>query len=103
MRFLASAALCLFCISAQVAPKPAAKSAFDKPTMEAYVRHLLAVVPEVTVQIDDPKPGPTADLKQVDVHFAYGGRSQDETFFVSKDGRHILRGYIYDVAQNPFQ
>ena len=103
MRFPALAALCLFSISAQVAPKPAAKSAFDKPTLEAYVRHLLAVVPEVTVKIDDPKPGPTADLKQVDVHFSYSGRSQDETFFVSKDGRHIVRGFVYDVAQNPFQ
>ena len=103
MRFVASAALCLLSLSAQVAPKPAAKSALDKPTLEVYVRHLLAVIPEVQVKIDDPKPGPTPDLKQVDVHFTYGNRSQDETFYVTKDGQHILRGYVYDVGENPFK
>ena len=48
--------------------------------LEAYVRHLLAVIPEVQVKIDDPKPSATPDLEQVDVHFTYQGRSQDETF-----------------------
>ena len=104
MRFLAvAAALCTLALSAQVAPKPAQKTAFDKPTMEAYVRHLLAVMAEVKVAIDDPKPGPTADLKQVDVHFTYGNRSQEETFFVSKDGQHIFRGFVYGVNDNPFK
>src|SRR5438270_14061350 len=100
MRFPALAALCLFSISAQVAPKPAAKSALDKPTLEAYVRDLLAVVPDVTVKIDDPKPGPTADLKQVDVHFSYRGRSQADAFFVSEEGMNIVRGFVYDVVQH---
>jgi protein-disulfide isomerase len=71
--------------------------------MEAFVRHLLAVIPEVQVKVDEPKPSLVPNLLQVDVHFTYGTRSQDETFFVSKDGRNIVRGYVYDVTKNPFE
>jgi protein-disulfide isomerase len=71
--------------------------------MEAYVRHLLAVIPEVQVKIDDPKPSGTSDLQEVDVHFTYQGRSQDEIFYIAKDGQHIVRGVVYNLGQNPFQ
>ena len=47
------------------------KSALDKTRMEAYVRHLLAVLPEVQVKIDDPKPSGTSELQEVAVHFTY--------------------------------
>jgi protein-disulfide isomerase len=99
MRFVSLAALCLALLSAQEKPKPG----FDKPALEAYVRHLLAVIPEVQVKIDDPKPSSVSTLEQVDVHFIYGERTQDETFYVSKDGHKIIRGYIYDLSQNPFK
>ncbi len=102
MRLAVFAALCLSLpalVSAQEKPKPA----LDKTRMEAYVRHLLAVIPEVQLKIDDPKPSSASDLQQVDVHFTYQGRSQDETFYISKDGQHIIRGVVYNLAQNPFQ
>ena len=99
MRFALVAALCLTLLPAQEKPK----SALDKAQMEAYVRHLLAVIPEVDVKIDDPKPAPVANLLQVDVHFTYGARTQDETFYVTRDGKNLVRGLIYDLAQNPFQ
>jgi protein-disulfide isomerase len=79
------------------------KSSLDKVHMEAYVRHLLAVIPEVQVKIDDPKPSGTSGLEEVGVHFTFQGRSQDETFYVTKDGQHIIRGVVYNLAQNPFQ
>jgi len=80
-----------------------AKPTLDKVKMEAYVRHLLAVIPEVQVKIDDPKPASTPDLQEVDVHFSYQGRSQDETFYLTPDGQHIIRGVVYNLQQNPFQ
>jgi len=79
------------------------KSTLDKTAMESYVRHLLAVIPEVEVKIDDPKPSPVTGLRQVDVHFTYGARTQDETFYVTADGKNMVRGLIYDFAKNPFQ
>ena len=99
MRFALIAALCLSILPAQEKPK----SALDKTQMEAFVRHLLAVIPEVQVKVDDPKPSIVGNLLQVDVHFTYGTRSQDETFFVTKDGHNVVRGYVYDVAKNPFE
>jgi len=101
---LAFLALSLFTLlPAQDKSNPAASSTFDKAKMEAYVRHLLAVIPEVQVKIDDPKPSPAPGLQEVDVHFTYQGRSQDETFYVTKDGQHIIRGVVYNLNQNPFQ
>jgi protein-disulfide isomerase len=99
MRFAIVAALCLSLLPAQDKPK----SAVDKAALETYIRHLLAVIPEVQIKIDDPKPSPVATLQELDVHFTYGPRTQDETFFVSKDGKNIVRGMVYDVAKNPFQ
>ena len=99
MRSVSLAALCVALLAGQDKPKPGV----DRVALEAYVRHLLAVIPEVQVKIDDPKPSPVPNLEQVDVHFIYGARTQDETFYVTKDGHRIIRGYIYDLAQNPFK
>jgi protein-disulfide isomerase len=98
MRFLAIGALCALCVFGE-----AAKSALDKATFEAYLRHLLAISKEVQVIIDDPKPGPLANLKEVTVHFKLGANSEDEIYFVSTDGKKIVRGYVYAADQNPFQ
>lgn len=96
---LAALALSLFTLL----PAQEKSPALDKAKMEAYVRHLLAVIPEVQVKIDDPKPGPTPTLQEVDVHFSYQGRTQDETFYLTADGQHIVRGVVYSLNQNPFQ
>lgn len=102
--FLAALSLSLLTLlPAQEKPKSAATPTLDKAKMEAYVRHLLAVIPEVQVKIDDPKPSSAPDLQEVDVHFTYQGRSQDETFYLTKDGQHVIRGVVYSLNQNPFQ
>jgi len=71
--------------------------------MEGYVRHLLAVLPEVQIKVDDPKPGPTPNLKEVEIHLSYGGQSKEESFYVTNDGQYIISGSVYAVNQNPFQ
>src|ERR1035437_1594446 len=45
----------------------AQKSAFDKPTLEAYVRHLYVLQPQLTVTISDPKPSALPGFKEVRV------------------------------------
>lgn len=99
MRFCLLAALCLFSVSAEVKPK----SAFDKPTFESYVRHLLLVDPRVEIKVDDPKAGPIAGLKELDVHMTYLGRTQDETFYVSGDGKQVVFGKLFDINYSPFK
>jgi protein-disulfide isomerase len=80
------------------------KSALDKPTLEAYVRHLYVMDSRIAVQIGEPKastelPG----FQEVTVRASQGNQSQDFKFLVSKDGQRILQANVYDVAQNPFK
>lgn len=94
----------LLAVLAFSAPAPnAGKSALNKATMEAYVRHLFVMGPQVKVVIDDPKPSPLPGFLDVMVHASAGPQSQDFTFYVSKDGRKIVQGTVYDIAQNPFK
>ncbi len=81
----------------------AAKSALDKPTMEAYIRHLFVWGPQIAVKIADPKPSRVPGFVEVKVTGSAGAASQEETFYVSKDGRTILRATVYDVRENPFK
>jgi protein-disulfide isomerase len=82
---------------------PVKKSAFDKTTLEAYVRHLFVWGPSIKIQVGDPKPSPLPGFEEVQVHASAGEASTDETFYVAKDGQKIVRGSVYEVTQNPFK
>jgi len=79
------------------------KSALDKATLEAYVRHLFVWGPQIKVDIAPPKPSAIPGMVEVAVVASAGGASQEELFYISKDGQKIIRGTIFDVAQNPFK
>ncbi|HVN06939.1 MAG TPA: thioredoxin domain-containing protein [Bryobacteraceae bacterium] len=79
------------------------KSAFDKPTFEAYVRHLNVWGPQIKVDIADPKPSDMPGFEDVMVHASSGNASADFQYYVSKDGQKIVQGNVYDIAQNPFK
>src|SRR5947209_2291005 len=86
------------------ADAPAQKSAFDKPTLEAYVRHLFLLRPELTVQVLDPNPAALLPgFSEVRVRVSQGNASQEVVLLVSKDGKKILQGNVYDVTNNPFK
>src|SRR5437763_2898537 len=86
------------------ADAPQQKSAFDKPTLEAYIRHLFLLRPELTVHVLDPKPSDLLPgFSEVRVRVSQGNASQDVVLMVSKDGRKIVQGSVYDVTNNPFK
>ncbi len=85
------------------APAARPKSALDKATLEAYVRHLFLWGPPVKIEVRDPKPAPIPGFLEVLVHASAGDATQDETFYVSKDGQKIVRGEIFDIKDNPFR
>lgn len=89
--------------AAHRAPAESKKSAFDKTTLEAYVRHMGVWGPQISVQISDPVPSPIPGLMQVEVHATAGLASQKQTFYISKDGSKIMTGNIYNINKNPFQ
>jgi protein-disulfide isomerase len=93
---------CLLLPIAQPAA-PDKKSALDKPTLEAYVRHLFVWGPQIKVEISDAKPGPLPGMMEVTVRASAGAASQDVLFYVSKDGQKILQGSVYDIKDNPFK
>lgn len=83
---------------------PSRKSALDKATLEAYVRHLYVWDSRITIQVSDPKP--SADLpgfQEVVLRASMGGQSQDVKFLVSKDGQKVLQGSVFDINNNPFK
>ena len=79
------------------------KSALDKAAMEEYVRHLFVWGPQIQVKVGDPKPADLPGFHQISVVASAGGSSQEELFYVSKDGRKIVRGVIFDVDKSPFE
>jgi protein-disulfide isomerase len=80
------------------------KSALDKATLEAYVRHLYVMDNRITVQVLDPKPSTELPgYMDVTVHASAGQQAQDFKFLVSRDGSKILQGSVYDVNNNPFK
>jgi protein-disulfide isomerase len=84
-------------------PPAASRSALDKKTMEDYVRHLFVWGPQITVSVSDAKASELPGFKEVKVLATAGQASQEEVFFVSNDGKKILRGTVFDVGKSPFQ
>jgi len=78
------------------------RSALDKPTLEAYVRHLLIWGPQIEVEISDPQPSDLDGFSIVNVRGSAGQAFQAASFYVSADGKNILRATVYDIDQNPF-
>jgi protein-disulfide isomerase len=84
----------------ETAAKP---SALDKKTLENYVRHLQAWDSSITVEVGDPKPAPMDGFFEVNIHASKNLATQDLAMYVSKDGKHILQGTVYETAENPFK
>ena len=53
-------------------PADVKKSALDKPTFEAYVRHLFVWGPQIKIAIGDPKPAPIPGMLEVSVEASAG-------------------------------
>jgi protein-disulfide isomerase len=79
------------------------KSALDKSALEEYVRHLFVWAPQIQVKVGDPKPSELPGFDQITVVASAGAASQEEMFYISKDGQKIVRGAVFDVNQSPFE
>src|SRR5689334_9745418 len=76
----------------------------DKAALEAYLRHAELWIPQVTVKIDDPQPSAyLPGFSEVAVHLSYQGQTKDEHYFVSQNGKSIIKGDVYDLSKSPFQ
>jgi protein-disulfide isomerase len=80
------------------------KSALDKATLEAYVRHLWVLDSKMSIKIADPKPSSELPgFLDVTVEISMGNQSQRVPLMVSKDGAKVLQGNVWDINLNPFK
>jgi protein-disulfide isomerase len=70
-------------------------------TVEAYLRHLYAFGPEVQLTVSAPKESEVPGLLETTVDLKEGENSQTAKFYVSKDGKYLVRGEISDLSKDP--
>ena len=70
-------------------------------TVEAYLRNLYAFGPDVQVTVSAPKDSPIAGLLQTDVAVKLGDSAENATFYISRDGKYLVRGDVADLSRDP--
>jgi protein-disulfide isomerase len=70
-------------------------------TIEAYVRNLYAFGPDVEVTVSEPKDAAMAGLLETTVSVKVSGNNEDAKFYVSKDGKYLVRGEVSDLTKDP--
>jgi protein-disulfide isomerase len=103
--------VCIFSFAALAqtpAPAPAAQVSVSPEqahllkVSEEFVRHFFGWGPDVQVTLGPLGPSPTADFYTVPIQVKTGEQTQTGEVFVSKDGKTLLRGELYDMTTDPF-
>ncbi len=88
---------------------PAAPAAAASPeneallkSTEAFVRRLFAWGPEIDVKLGPLAQSSAADFYAVPVEVTLNNDKEDGEVYVSKDGKTLLRGEIFDMHTDPF-
>jgi protein-disulfide isomerase len=84
-------------------PAPSAPSAETplQKNIEAYLRNLYAFGPDVQLTVSPPKETPVPGLLETSVSVKTGEGAEDAKFYVSKDGKYLIRGEVSDLAKDP--
>jgi protein-disulfide isomerase len=88
-------------------PPPAATPASPQDaallkSTEAFVRKLFAWGPEIKVTLGPLAPSTAADFYVVPVEVTLNDQKENGEVYVSKDGKTLLRGEIFDMHADPF-
>lgn len=103
------AAICLLAASAAFAqqtrpPGPSATNASPSPiqkSVEAYLRNLYAFGPDVQVTVGPLKESSSPGLLATDITVKVEDNVQSVQFYVSKDGKYLIRGELSDLTKDP--
>lgn len=79
------------------------KPVIDRARLEPYFRHLFVWPQPIQVAISDPEPAPMPGYWSIKVTGSQGEGHLTETFFISQDGKTIIRGQAFDSTKNPFK
>src|SRR6266849_1819407 len=69
--------------------------------VEAYLRRLYALGPKVQLTVSAPKESEVPGLLETTVDVKDGENSQAAKFYLSKDGKYLVRGEVSDLSKDP--
>jgi protein-disulfide isomerase len=69
---------------------------------EAFVRHFFGWAPDIKVTLGPLGPSVSPAFYVVPIQVTLGEQIQTGEVFVSKDGKTLLRGEMYDISADPF-
>jgi protein-disulfide isomerase len=87
--------------SAAKQPAPSTAPTELQKSVEAYLRHLYAIGPNVQLTVSVPKDSEVPGLLETMVDVKDGDNSQSAKFYVSKDGKYLVRGDVSDLSKDP--
>ena len=90
--------------TASQAPKATAPSTPQTPlqkAVESYLRHLYALGPNVRLTVSAPKESEVPGLLETTVDVKDGENSQAAKFYLSRDGKYLVRGEVSDLSKDP--
>lgn len=88
--------------SSGASPTALASEAEILKSSEAFVRTLFGWGPDFQVKLGPLSQSATPDFYRVPLQVTYNGQSEAGEVYVSKDGKTLLRGDMFDMAVNPF-
>ena len=71
-------------------------------TTDAYVRNLFAWGPDFQVKVGPLSQSPAADFYIVPIRVSVNDQTDTGEVYVSKDGKTLLRGEMFDMSTDPF-
>lgn len=80
---------------------PAAAPAGLQKNVEAYLRNLYALGPNVQLTVSAPKDSEVPGLLETTVDLKDGESSQTAKLYLSKDGKFLVRGEVSDLSKDP--
>jgi protein-disulfide isomerase len=87
--------------SAPAQNAPADEAQYLK-NVEPFVRKLFAWGPDFQLKLGPTSQSPAPDYYLVPVQVTFGGQSDTGVLYISKDGKTLLRGELFDTAADPF-
>lgn len=97
-----AAAPCWAQSSAQTSASAPANEAQLLKSTEAFLRNLFAWGPQFDVKLGPLAPSASPDFYTVPVRVTYTGQTDEGTVYVSKDGKSLLRGDMFNTSADPF-
>lgn len=91
-----------FAQSAAPEQNPPADEAQLLKNSEAFVRKLFAWGPEFQVKLGPASQSQAPGYYLVPVQITFGGQSDTGVLYISKDGKTLLRGELFDTSADPF-